>query len=57
MDAVASATTARSIQAINDVLKTANAETIDAAKKMVKVTNEVKLSSPSGKSSAIDCLA
>jgi hypothetical protein len=57
MDAVTAATTAKSIEAINNVLKTASAETIDAAAKIVKVATEMKVGPGSGNGNSIDHFA
>jgi hypothetical protein len=43
MDAISSATTANAIQAVNDVLKNATKEAIDAAVKNIKVVTEMKV--------------
>ena len=43
MDAISSATTANAIQAVNDVLKNATKEAIDAAVKNIKVATEMKV--------------
>jgi hypothetical protein len=54
MDAVSAAGVANSIQAVNDVLKMASQESVDTAKKLVKVTNEMKMGPGSGNGNSID---
>lgn len=48
MDAAAVSTTQQSIEAINEVMKRASAESIEAASKMVKVSTEMKVAPATG---------
>jgi hypothetical protein len=58
MNSVGAASVAQSIQAVNNVLKTATQESTEAAKKMVKVAVETKVGPPAaGAGQAIDCFA
>jgi hypothetical protein len=46
MDPIAAASVSQSIQAVNNVLKTATQETTEAATKMVKAAVEIKVGDP-----------
>lgn len=52
MDAIAA--TQQSIQAVNNMMKQASQETIDAASKMIKVSTEMKVGPGSGNGNSID---
>jgi hypothetical protein len=57
MTSSVSNTTAQSIEAINQVLKQSNAQTIETAKKMVKVNAEMAIGKEAGKGEMIDLMA
>ncbi len=57
MDSVAAASAAESIQAVNNVLKAASQETVEAAVKMIKVAAEMKIGPGSGNGNTIDYFA
>lgn len=57
MDGVSADMVARSVDALNQVMKTAQAETLELAKKMVAATVEIALGVEAGKGELIDIIA
>jgi hypothetical protein len=51
------AASARSIEAVNAILQTANQATIETAEKLMKVSVEMAVGAECGKGAAIDCSA
>lgn len=54
MDPIGAAAVSQSIEAVNNVLKTASEESLEAASKMVKVAVEMKVGPGSGNGNTID---
>ncbi len=57
MDGVSADIVARSVDALNQVMKTAQAETLELAEKMVAATVEIALGAEAGKGELIDIIA
>ena len=51
------AVSARSIEAVNQILQMANAQSIEAAEKLMKVSVEMSLGAEVGKGAAVDVSA
>jgi hypothetical protein len=51
------AASASSIEAVNNILQTANQASIEAAEKLMKVSVEMAVGAECGKGGAIDCSA
>lgn len=57
MDGVSSDIVAQSVDALNKVMQSAQAQTVELAQKMVEATLEIKLGVEAGKGELIDILA
>ena len=57
MDGISSEIIAQSIEAVNQVMKSAQAQSIEIAQKMISMTAEIKVGIEEGKGELIDILA
>jgi len=57
MDSISSDIVLQSVQALNQVLQAAQAQSIELAEKMVQATLEIKLGAEAGKGALLDIVA
>jgi len=56
MDGISSEMVAQSVEAVNQVMQSAQAQTIEIAQKMIAMTAEIKVGVEAGKGELIDIL-